>query len=125
VTLSRALAERKHYPAIDVLQSISRVMINVVPPQHQELAGEARKALAVYRENEDLINVGAYVKGSSAEIDRAITKVPRIYEFLRQGLEGDQSDLDADLKRLERIISSEEIQLPPPEAAAAQAAPQT
>lgn len=124
VTLSRALAERKHYPAVDVLQSISRVMIDVVSPEHMDLVGEARKILATYRENEDLINIGAYVKGSSADIDNAILKVPQLNKFLQQGLRGDHADLVRDLGRLKEIMTNEKVQLSPPETAAVKAAPE-
>lgn len=123
VSLTRALAERKHYPAVDVLQSISRVMINVVPEEQMELTGDARKILAIYRENEDLINIGAYVKGSSAEIDNAIARVPLINEFLQQRIRGDYSELESDLTRLRTIIRDEKIQLPTAESAAAQETP--
>ena len=84
--LSRDLATRGHFPAIDVLESISRVMLDVTTEAHQNLARDMRAVLAVYRQAEDLINIGAYVKGSNPEIDRAIRLVPRINKFLQQGL---------------------------------------
>ncbi len=87
VALSRDLATRNHYPAIDVLQSVSRCMIDVTPPRHQELAGALRQVLATYRDAEDLINIGAYVEGSNPDIDHAIAIVPHINQLLRQGLE--------------------------------------
>jgi flagellum-specific ATP synthase len=118
VTLSRKLAHRKHYPAVDVLQSVSRVMVQVVSPQHRDLAGEARKLLAVYSENEDLINIGAYVKGSSNEIDTAINKVPQINEFLQQDIAAASPDFPTDLQRLQGIIGNEKVSVPAPEAAA-------
>lgn len=86
VVLSRQLAHKNHYPAIDVLGSISRVMSDIVTDEHKNLAGEIRKNLAVYREAEDLINVGAYVKGSNPEIDRAISVIGNINSFLTQGV---------------------------------------
>ncbi|HEY8422706.1 MAG TPA: flagellar protein export ATPase FliI [Thermoclostridium sp.] len=86
VVLSRSMAHRNHYPAIDVLGSISRVMSDIVTSEHKKLAGEIRKNLAVYREAEDLINVGAYVKGSNPEIDRAISVIGGINAFLTQGV---------------------------------------
>ena len=86
IALSRDLAARNHYPAIDVLESISRCMIEVTPEEHQELAGEIRRALAVYRDAEDLVNIGAYVEGSNPEIDTAIRLMPRIRALLQQGL---------------------------------------
>ena len=84
IVLSRALANRNHYPAIDVLASISRVMTDVVSKEHKIIAGEIKKALAVYKDAEDLINIGAYVKGSNEKIDYAISVIDRINEFVLQ-----------------------------------------
>ena len=86
ISLSRALASRNHYPAIDVLESISRCMIDVTPETHRLLAGEIRKILATYRDAEDLINIGAYVEGSNPEIDRAIKLMPSVRRYLQQGI---------------------------------------
>lgn len=87
IVLSRQLAHRNHYPAVDVLASISRLMNDIVDEEHKAYASELRRNLAVYREAEDLINVGAYVKGSNAEIDRAIDLNKGINEFLMQKTE--------------------------------------
>jgi len=84
IVLSRAIAARNHFPAIDILNSTSRVMRDIVFPRHQELAGKAREVLARYTEAEDLINIGAYVKGSNPKIDYAISKIDAINTFLRQ-----------------------------------------
>lgn len=84
IVLSRQLAHRNHYPAVDVLASISRVMNDIVDSEHKMYANELRRNLAVYKEAEDLINVGAYVKGSNADIDRAIELNKGINEFLIQ-----------------------------------------
>jgi flagellum-specific ATP synthase len=86
LVLSRDLATRGHFPAIDVLESISRVMIDVTSEEHQSVAQEMRAILAVYRDAEDLINIGAYVQGANPDIDRAVRLVPRINRFLQQGL---------------------------------------
>ena len=86
VALSRELATRNHYPAVDVLESVSRCMIDVTPGEHQRLAGEIRSVLAAYRDAEDLVNIGAYVQGSNPEIDRAIKLMPGLRKFLQQGL---------------------------------------
>lgn len=86
VVLSRDLASRNHYPAVDVLESISRCMIDVAPPRHQELAARIRKILATYRDAADLVNIGAYAPGSNPEIDEALKLMPRIRQFLQQGL---------------------------------------
>ncbi len=85
IVLSRQMAHRNHYPAIDVLGSISRVMSDIVDDDHKKNAGELRRALAVYRDAEDLINVGAYVKGSNPAIDKAIALNEPINKFLTQG----------------------------------------
>lgn len=84
IALSRQLAHRNHYPAIDVLGSVSRVMNDIVSDEHREYAKELRQALAVYRDAEDLINVGAYVRGSNPSIDRAISLNESINSFLTQ-----------------------------------------
>jgi flagellum-specific ATP synthase len=84
--LSRRLAQRGHYPAIDVLKSISRLAKTVTGPQTQAASRYIKKLMAVYAESEDLINVGAYVRGSSKEIDEAIDKITSINEFLNQGI---------------------------------------
>lgn len=87
VVLTRNLAQRNHYPAVDVLQSVSRLADKVSGPGIKKAAGVFRRHLATYREAEDLINVGAYVAGSSAEIDEAVEKMPEINAFLVQGIE--------------------------------------
>ncbi len=86
IVLSRALAAANHYPAIDVLQSISRVMPDVTDAAHQSAASAVRDILATYKEAEDLINIGAYVSGSNPRIDLAIGKIESIRHFLRQGV---------------------------------------
>ena len=85
IVLSRALAEKNHYPSIDVLASVSRVMNNVVTPEHRQLAGHLRAVLATYRDSEDLINIGAYTPKSNPDIDYAIERIQLINRFLRQG----------------------------------------
>jgi len=84
IVLSRNLAQEGHYPPIDVLASLSRVMKDIVTKEHLELQRIAIQILATYRRAEDLINIGAYVKGTNPEIDQAIALYPRLKEFLRQ-----------------------------------------
>jgi len=84
IVLSRKLAHRNHYPAIDVLASISRVMNDIIDNEHKKCANELRRNLAIYADAEDLINVGAYVKGSNPDIDLAIQLNKGINEFLTQ-----------------------------------------
>jgi len=86
IVLSRQIAAQNHFPAIDVLGSVSRVMVDVVAPEHLQAAQKMRALMAVYREAEDLIHIGAYVKGSSKRIDEAIGKIDSINEFLCQGI---------------------------------------
>lgn len=85
IVLNRNLATKGHYPAIDIAQSASRVMVDVVSNTHQHLALTLRRTLATYREAEDLINIGAYVPGSNPEIDYALSKYQDIQTFLQQG----------------------------------------
>ncbi len=86
IVLSRAIAAQNHFPAIDILASVSRVMTDVVSKEHREAAQHMRALMAVYKEAEDLIHIGAYVKGSSKRIDEAIQKIDAINEFLCQGV---------------------------------------
>lgn len=85
IVLSRGMAERNHYPAIDALASISRVMSTVADEEHKKLAGQMKNVLATYRDAEDLINIGAYKAGSNKNIDFAIEKIDAVNEFLMQG----------------------------------------
>lgn len=87
IVLSRKLANKNHYPAIDVLASVSRVMGDIVGETHKKMAFEIKKTMAVYKEAEDLINIGAYVKGSNKNIDHAIAKNPGILDFLLQDVD--------------------------------------
>lgn len=87
IVLSRGLAARNQYPAIDPLESVSRLMRDVITPEHRQAAGKVKELMAVYREAEDLINIGAYVKGSSEKIDRAVACIDRINQFLRQEID--------------------------------------
>ena len=103
IVLSRKLAHKGHYPAIDVLASISRVMSNIASPTHKKLASEIKKQMAIYKESEDLINVGAYNKGSSSEIDLAIEKMPDINEFLCQAV-GEHVAFEETLNRMQEIV---------------------
>lgn len=84
VVLSREMASRNHYPAIDVLSSVSRVMSQVTSDQHRGSAAKMRELLSLYREAEDLVNVGAYVAGSNPSIDEALSKIASINMFLCQ-----------------------------------------
>ena len=84
IMLDRRLGHKNHYPAIDVLQSISRVMSSIVTKEHKVLAGKLKSVMATYNEAEDLINIGAYKAGSNPDIDYAIKKIKAVNEFLCQ-----------------------------------------
>ena len=87
IVLDRDLASKNHYPAIDVLRSISRVMIDIVDEEHRQLASKIINILATYKKAEDLINIGAYVQGSNQEIDYAITMIHLVNAFLKQNID--------------------------------------
>ena len=86
IILSRALAEANHYPAVDALESTSRLASSVSAPEHLESAGRLRDSLATYRRTEDLINLGAYAEGSNPKVDTAIRARDEILSFLKQDL---------------------------------------
>ena len=84
IFLSRKVAEMNHYPAIDVLGSISRLMSAIATPEHKAAAGKMRAIMALYRENKDLIDVGMYQPGTNPKLDVAIEMMPKINAFLQQ-----------------------------------------
>jgi len=103
IVLSRRLAHRNHYPAIDILQSVSRVMPKIISDEKRVISMKAREILATYREAEDLINIGAYVTGSNPKIDEAVKKNPNLESFLIQDL--NEADFSDDLwGSLQKII---------------------
>lgn len=104
IVLSRKLAAENHYPAIDVLESVSRVMVDVVPKELKDAAKRVMADLAVYRENEDLINIGAYKPGSNPKIDRAIAKRDAVTEILQQDID-DAGKLDEAWQRIIEVSS--------------------
>lgn len=104
VVLSRRLATQNHYPPIDILSSLSRVMTEVVDEDHMKAAHRIRSLQATYQEAEDLINIGAYAVGSNPEIDIAIQRNPGIREFLKQGIM--EQPLMADtVARMKKLVS--------------------
>lgn len=104
IMLSRKLAHKNHYPAIDVLQSISRVMSQIVDVEHKKLAGRLKNVLATYQEAEDLINIGAYKRGSNKNIDYAIEKIDAVNEFLCQDV-NEKVDFESTLNMLKQIFA--------------------
>jgi len=103
IVLSRKLGSANHYPAIDVLASASRVMNAVVTPQHREAAGKLRELMAKYQEVDLLVKIGEYKKGSDALADRAIERMPRINEFLRQRTD-EHAPFDTALRKLQQLV---------------------
>lgn len=103
IMLSRKLAHRNHYPAIDILQSISRCMSQIVERGHKQAAGKLKNVLATYNEAEDLINIGAYKGGSNANIDYAIEKIDAVNAFLMQAVE-EKFDFEESVKMLEELF---------------------
>lgn len=102
IVLSRRLAHRNHYPAIDVLQSISRCMPDVVSPEHAGVAGRVKDLMAAYQENEDLIQIGAYARGSSKRVDRAVEAHEPITRFLRQSRD-ENTEFAESIRALEQV----------------------
>ena len=111
IVLSRKLAALNRYPAIDVLESVSRVMADVISDEHRGLANKAKEVLANYRESEDLINIGAYVRGSNPKVDYAISNIDALNDFLRQAI-GEKASFDKNIQTLKEIFKNEEVQIP-------------
>jgi flagellum-specific ATP synthase len=103
IVLSRKIAARNHYPAIDILNSVSRLMVLVTPQEHQDLANRLRNLLALYETNSDLIAIGAYKKGTNPALDEAINKIDAINGFLCQKVK-ESFDLDETVKMLEQVV---------------------
>lgn len=106
VVLSRRLAGSGHFPAVDVLSSVSRVMTEVASAPHQELARKAREVLATYEDSRDLVEVGAYVAGSNPKLDQALTVLPKLNEFLRQ-TPAERFSLDIMMQQLQAALEPE------------------
>lgn len=103
IMLSRQLAHRSHYPAIDILQSISRCMSQIVDREHKQATAKLKSVLATYNEAEDLINIGAYKRGSNANIDYAIEKIDAVNEFLVQSVE-DKVEYEEAVRRMKELF---------------------
>lgn len=112
IVLSRELAARNHYPAIDVLESVSRVMGKVVPREHSIVSGHLRDLLAAYKESEDLINVGAYARGTNPKVDKAIVVYNDLINLLRQRVD-EASNIDDVYDRMVDIARKGEIEVDP------------
>ncbi len=113
IELSRKIAARNHYPAISALTSVSRLFTEVADKGHQFSAGIMREVMATYEKNEDLINIGAYQRGSSQKVDYAIDKIDEVNNFLKQGI-FEESSFETTVNYLKSIF-------PPPDDAVPQA----
>ena len=108
IFLSRKVAESNHYPAIDVLGSISRLMSAIATPEHKVAAGKLRTLLSLYRENKDLIDVGMYQPGSNPKLDTAIEMMPQINAFLQQRT-SDIVSMDSTVNTLVEMMANVEV----------------
>ena len=103
IVLSRQLAAQNHYPAIDISSSISRLMVELVSREHQDLASRLRDILSVYEKNEDLVSIGAYKAGTNQKLDYALKKIDLINNFLMQGIQESFSYQDS-VKAMEAAL---------------------
>ncbi len=109
IVLDRKIAHKNHYPAIDVLQSISRVMSSIVPREHKKASGTLNNVLATYAEAEDLVNIGAYKPGSNKNIDYALSKIDAVNEFLMQDVY-EKAQFNDTVEKLKAIFEEEQPQ---------------
>ena len=107
IVLSRDLAARGHYPAVDILRSVSRVMNDIVDERHLGVARSVQSMTAVYEEARDLINIGAYVAGNNPEIDNAIRHVDSINNFLKQGI-NEKATIEESVARMRAIADAQD-----------------
>jgi flagellum-specific ATP synthase len=105
VVLTRELASKNHYPAIDVLHSSSRVMLDIVDDEHRQMSRKIIQILAAYKKAEDLINIGAYVQGSNPEIDYAVTMIDRVNGFLKQDID-EKIDFQQTIHQMRALFAS-------------------
>ncbi len=103
IVLSRRIATRGHFPAIDVLESVSRLRKEVTKSDHQEIIQKILEIMAVYRESEDLINIGAYKKGTNPKLDEAIEKIEQINQFLQQDI-NESSTFEQTIEQMSMLI---------------------
>ena len=103
IVLSRQLANANHFPAIDVGASISRLMVEIVSPEHRQLASQLRDVMGVYQKNADLVSIGAYKAGTNPKLDHALQKMDAINGFLTQGID-ESFSYEESLEELRRIM---------------------
>ncbi len=104
ILLSRALADKNHFPAIDISSSISRVMKDITTKEHIRLAGKLKEIVSTYKDSEDLINIGAYVRGTNPLVEEALLKIPNINQFLKQDID-EHSSFEETFDQLQKIIN--------------------
>jgi flagellum-specific ATP synthase len=109
IVLSRDLANLNHYPAIDVLQSISRLMNSIVSDEHKKIASKIKNLMAIYKKSSDLIEVGAYVEGTNPKLDFSIKHIDKINNFLKQEITEKES-FKTTFSRLKEILPADEDQ---------------
>jgi flagellum-specific ATP synthase len=105
INLTRDLSNQNHYPAIDILSSISRVMDDIIDPEQRQYANKLKETLAVYRKAEDLINIGAYVAGSNPKIDYAIEMIEKINQYLKQDID-ETTDFAESISQLVQLFEA-------------------
>ncbi len=105
IVLSRQLANANHFPAIDVGASISRLMVEIVSPEHRQLASQLRDVLGVYEKNADLVSIGAYKAGTNPKLDYALSKIDSINQFLQQGID-ESFSYEESLAQLRKIMNT-------------------
>jgi flagellum-specific ATP synthase len=105
INLTRDLSNQNHYPAIDILSSISRVMDDIIDPEQRQYANKLKETLAVYRKAEDLINIGAYVAGSNPKIDYAIEMIEKINQYLKQDID-ETTDFAESISQLAQLFET-------------------
>jgi len=103
IVLDRNIANRGHYPAIDVLSSVSRVMKEIVPQEHQLAAENLKRLLSVYKDSEDLINIGAYQRGSNPEIDHSLEYIQSIWDYTKQRVNEKLTFADAQQRLIQQF----------------------
>jgi flagellum-specific ATP synthase len=108
IFLSRKVAARNHFPAIDVLGSVSRLFTEICDPEHMQAASKMRELLAVYQDARDLIDVGAYERGSNPKIDTALQMMPEINNFLRQSVK-DLVNMDSTIAELKNMMANVQV----------------
>lgn len=103
IVLSRKLANSNHFPAIDISASISRLMTDIVPPEHRALASRIRDVMGTYEKNADLVSIGAYKAGTNPKLDYALSKIDGIQQFLSQGVD-EGFTYEEDLEAMRRLL---------------------